>query len=151
MMVILMALALSSSPAIIEFSRTGGLAAFEDRVELRRDELAIVITHGNKRSLKVKRKDVQSLVQQLKDTALFDRDRSYLSDGADHIVYTITYDGHTLRASDDRIPLQLQVTIQRLVRMIEASDRQASWRGAKEIRFGEVSSLVRTHRSPTRL
>jgi hypothetical protein len=132
MIVALIALALLSEPAvIIEFWRTGGLAAFEDRVELRDDGSVMIVSRSTKKSLKIERQALKSLAEQLKGSALFDRDRSYVSKGADHVVYTIKYDGHTLRMDDDRIPAQLHSSIERLVHMIETTDHATSHKGAR--------------------
>ena len=96
-----------SAPSLMEFHRTGGFAGFDDHVTIFPDGTAAINSRGKKSSRKVPSKEVAFLTRQLRESGLFNRASSRLSEGADHITYLIRYKTVGITVPDDQVPPKL--------------------------------------------
>jgi hypothetical protein len=101
------------------FTRTGGFAGFDDRLEIGTDGVIYckpTIAHAFKKTLTAE--ETAALARLLDESDLFTTDQMFTSEGADLITYTIRYKGFTVRADEDQIPPQLSKVLDRLLQLL---------------------------------
>ena len=109
-----------SSETLIEYSRTGGIAGFDDRLVIRANGRA-TLTRRDQPSEFVLDRETLARLQALLDDAQFTRlDAEYLpsGQGADLFTYVLTYRGHTVRTMDTAVPEALQPALDLLNQIV---------------------------------
>ena len=104
----------------LSFTRTGGFAGFDDRLEIGTDGVVYrdsAIAHVSKKTLTAE--ETTTLANSLDKSGLFTTDHSFTSKGADLITYTIRYKGYTVRADEDQIPPRLRKALDRLLQLLD--------------------------------
>ena len=110
----------TSPPTPIEYSRTGGIAGFDDLLVIQPSGAAMLTRRGESSEFVL---DTESLarLQSLLDDAQFARLKAeYLpsGQGADLFTYVITYRGHTVRTMDTAVPQALQPALDLLNQIV---------------------------------
>lgn len=111
----------TADPApLIAFTRTGGLAGFDDTVEILPSGKTSIKTRGGSRSARLSTSTMSQLTRRLRSSRLFDQDRAYTaSEGADHMTYTLRYQKATVTMHDDKVPAPLKPAVDQLLRLIQ--------------------------------
>ncbi len=104
----------------VEFARTGGLAGFDDALNIEPDG-SVHLRQGAAwaRATPLAPAEVDELAVLLDETGLFRRDQELRSVGADLISYTLRYRGVTVVTDELALPEALRPVIERLVRLLE--------------------------------
>lgn len=110
----------TADPApLIAFTRTGGLAGFDDSVEILPSGKTSIKTRQGNRATRLSTSALSQLTRRLRSSRLLDQDRSYISEGADHMTYTLRYQKATVTMHDDKVPSQLKPAVDQLLRLIQ--------------------------------
>lgn len=115
------AAATRSATTLVTFHRSGGFAGVDDLVKVRRDRRVTIRRRGAAaRHARLSRRAMERLRRALTQ-ARFDEPPADAppSGCADCFVYTITYGGHRVQLSEDRIPSRMRPAVTRLARLIE--------------------------------
>lgn len=111
--------AVAPSP-LIAFTRTGGLAGFNDSVEILPSGKTSIKTRQGNRASRLSTSALSQLTRRLRSSRLFYQDRSYTtSEGADHMTYTLRYQKATVTMHDDKVPAPLKPAVDQLLRLIQ--------------------------------
>lgn len=105
---------------LVEYSRSGGIAGFDDHLVIRADGQATLTRRGQSSEFALDR-DTLVRLQALLDDAQFTRlDGEYLpsSSGADLFTYVIAYRDHTVRTMDTAVPEALQPALELLNQIV---------------------------------
>lgn len=104
---------------LVTFHRSGGLAGVDDRVTVKSDRHFVVRSRGSSaRHGRLSAAAMDKLRHALSKAQL-DRPVSQGQGGcADCFIYTITYKGHRVELSEDRVPARMRPAIDRLSRLI---------------------------------
>lgn len=110
----------TADPApLIAFTRTGGLAGFDDSVEILPSGKTSIKTRQGNRATRLSTSALSQLTRRLRSSRLLDQDRSYISEGADHMTYTLRYQKATVTMHDDKVPAPLKPAVDQLLRLIQ--------------------------------
>jgi len=96
------------SPALLEYERSGGVAALRDRLVVEQDARASVTRKGRPREIELDAALLRRIVDGLDKGRFLDLRADYTAEGADLMTYSIVYRGHTVRAMDTAVPWSLQ-------------------------------------------
>lgn len=100
----------------IVFMRAGGLAGFDDRLEIGKDGIVHYESAGDQsRTETLPNEEISKLARLLQNSGLFDQDHTFTSVGADLITYTIQYNGVTVRADEGQVPDRLRPVLDELL------------------------------------
>ena len=103
----------------VVFKRTGGLAGFEDRVEISRDgTVRIQLTGGRPAAKTLTSEETARLAGLLADSGLFQEGGAFRSKGADLISYVVQYNGVTVAADEEKVPDELRPVLDRLMEIL---------------------------------
>ncbi len=104
----------------VVFKRTGGLAGFEDRVEISRDgTVRIQLTGGRPAAKTLTSEETARLAGLLADSGLFQEGGAFRSQGADLISYVVfQYNGVTVAADEEKVPDELRPVLDRLMEIL---------------------------------
>ncbi len=103
----------------VVFKRTGGLAGFEDRVEISRDgTVRIQLTGGRPAAKTLTSEETARLAGLLTDSGLFQEGGAFRSQGADLISYVVQYNGVTVAADEEKVPDELRPVLDRLMEIL---------------------------------
>jgi len=112
--------AAAHSKTLVTFHRSGGFAGVDDRVTVKRDRRVTVRSRGGAaRHKRLSKAAIRKLRGDL-EAAGFDRPppKGPPSGCADCFIYSITYDGHRVQLSEDRVPDRMRPAIDRISRLI---------------------------------
>lgn len=95
---------INDEPLVI-FRRSGGIAGFDDRVEISAEGGYTVARRGAATTVgQLSADELAQLLAALDASDLFDADATHEAQGADLFIYAVTYNGHTLSAQDGAVP-----------------------------------------------
>ena len=110
------------APAL-SFSRSGGFAGFDERLDIAEDGTLTLTRRGRVVTRRaMPRETLGGLTTALDDCELFDQDRTYTGRGADLITYEISYNGRNIVAQDGAVPEALQPVLQELQTLLQTPD-----------------------------
>ncbi len=103
----------------VVFKRTGGLAGFEDRVEISPDgTVRIQLTGGRPAAKTLTSEETARLAGLLTDSGLFQEGGAFRSQGADLITSVVQYNGVTVAADEEKVPDELRPVLDRLMEIL---------------------------------
>jgi heat shock protein HslJ len=103
-------------PVLVEFTRTGGFAGFNDALTIYQDGSAVVTRKEFTREITLTADELVTIRQLLQDASFGSLLPDYppAAPGADYFTYTVTYEGKTVTAQDTGVPESLQALITEL-------------------------------------
>ncbi|MBP1928775.1 heat shock protein HslJ [Methanolinea mesophila] len=103
-------------PILVEFTRTGGFAGFNDALTVYQDGTATVTRKEFTRGITLSAGELSTIRQLLQDAAFSTLLPEYppAAPGADYFTYTVTYEGKTVTSVDTGVPESLQPLIEML-------------------------------------
>jgi heat shock protein HslJ len=101
---------------LVEFTRTGGFAGFNDALTIYQDGSAVVTRKEFTREITLTADELSTIRQLLQDASFGSLQAEYppAAPGADYFTYTVTYEGKTVTAEDTGVPESLQPLIEAL-------------------------------------
>jgi len=101
---------------LVEFTRTGGFAGFNDALTLYQDGSALVTRKEFTREITLTADELSTIRQLIQDASFGSLQPDYPPEapGADYFTYTVTYEGKTVTAQDTGVPESLQPLIEAL-------------------------------------
>jgi heat shock protein HslJ len=101
---------------LVEFTRTGGFAGFNDALTVYQDGSATVTRKEFTREISLTADELLTIRQLLQNAAFGTLQAEYppAAPGADYFTYTVTYEGKTVTAVDTGVPESLQPLIEAL-------------------------------------
>ncbi len=101
---------------LVEFTRTGGFAGFNDELTVYQDGSARVTRKEFSREITLTADELLTIRQLLQNAAFGTLQPEYppAAPGADYFTYTLTYEGKTVTAVDTGVPESLQPLIEAL-------------------------------------
>jgi heat shock protein HslJ len=101
---------------LVEFTRTGGFAGFNDALTIYQDGSAVVTRKEFTREITLTADELSTIRQLLQDASFGSLQADYppAAPGADYFTYTVTYEGKTVTAQDTGVPESLQPLIEAL-------------------------------------
>ena len=101
---------------LVEFTRTGGFAGFNDALTINQDGSAVVTRKEFTREITLTADELSTIRQLLQDASFGSLQPEYppAAPGADYFTYTVTYEGKTVIAVDTGVPESLQPLIEAL-------------------------------------
>ena len=101
---------------LVEFTRTGGFAGFNDEITIYQDGSAVVTRKEFTREITLTADELSTIRQLLKDASFGSLLTEYppAAPGADYFTYTVTYEGKKVTAQDTGVPESLQPLIEEL-------------------------------------
>jgi heat shock protein HslJ len=101
---------------LVEFTRTGGFAGFNDALIIYQDGSAVVTRKEFTREITLTADELSTIRQLLQDASFGSLLPDYppAAPGADYFTYTLTYEGKTVTAQDTGVPEALQPLIEEL-------------------------------------
>jgi hypothetical protein len=111
---------------IIEYRRVGGIAGFNEALEIREDRSAELVTYGNMIEFQLERDRYEYLIGLFETADFLHLDGDYLPDSTccDLFGYTILYRGHTLHTMTGAIPVAIEPILAALDGIV--SEQQAN-------------------------
>jgi hypothetical protein len=108
------------SEAWLEYQRSGGFAALEDRLTIYENGGAILVSHGQKVEFSLSLSSLDELRRLFEEADFAQLDQEYRpqDSGADLITHEISYQGHRVLAQDGAIPESLGPILEVLQRII---------------------------------
>jgi heat shock protein HslJ len=105
---------------LVEFTRTGGFAGFNDALTIYQDGSAVVTRKEFTREITLTADELSMIRQLLQDASFGSLLHDYppAAPGADYFTYTVTYEGKTVSAQDTGVPEALQPLIEELVTLV---------------------------------
>ncbi len=101
------------------FKRTGGLAGYNDRIEISREGALKGNASGASVAKALAQEQVAKLARLLDESRLFDVEQSFEAEGADLITYTVQYRHKTVVAQDTNVPNELRPVLDFLSALLE--------------------------------
>ena len=108
-----------SEAILVEYSRTGGFANFDDHLVLREDGRASVRRRGGDGEVNLDAKHLQRVRSVLDGAGLESLREAYKVDGADQFTYTITVRHWTITCNDGAVPPALEPVIRALNEVVD--------------------------------
>jgi hypothetical protein len=99
------------SAPLVRYSVEGGIAGLSRSMEIDEDGSAMVDRGGTPTTVIVDGERLAAIVDSLRASGLFDRDREIEADGADLQKHAITFEGATVVVYDGAIPASLEEAI----------------------------------------
>jgi len=101
---------------LVEFTRTGGFAGFNDALVVYQDGTAVVTRKEFTREITLTADELSTIRQLLQDAAFGSLQPEYppAAPGADYFTYTVMYEGKTVTAVDTGVPESLQPLLEAL-------------------------------------
>ena len=101
---------------LVEFTRTGGFAGFNDALTIYQDGSAVVTRKEFTREITLTADELSTIRLLLQDASFGSLQADYppAASGADYFTYTVTYEGKTVAAVDTGVPESLQPLIEAL-------------------------------------
>lgn len=111
------------SPVLIEYSRTGGFAGFDDHLVLYEDGTGTVTRKESVRSVEISEPVIRDLLSHVTAANFPSLHDNYPApaEGADYFMYTLTYQGKTVTTEDTGIPPVLRPVITILNEIVESA------------------------------
>ena len=104
------------STVLIQYQRSGGISGVEQRLAIDSDGRATLTVDGDTSTITIDADGMKRLLQSIQDAEFGNLESEYLPQrpGADMYEYTITYDGHTVRAKETALPKALRPIVELL-------------------------------------
>ena len=109
------------APAVlVDYSRTGGFAGFDDRLVIFDNGVAVVSGKSVNQEIEINRTDIERIVELFNQSGFLTLEGTYSArpGSTDLIRYTISYRNMTVSAEDTAIPASLQPVIDELNRIL---------------------------------
>ena len=114
-----------SAPSAIEYTRTGGIAGFNDRLTIDVKGHAVLSRRNQKVEFNVSDANLEQLYAAFQ-TARFgsipenSMPKPVVPDG---LIYALTYQGHTVKTSDGQVPPMLEPVLAALNRIVDSQGK----------------------------
>ena len=107
---------------LVEYERSGGIDGITETLEVSSDGSALLdLNDSPAREIEVSEDDLDDLRSALEGADLADlEDKEFEVDCDDCFVYTVTYEGHTVKAADIPMPEQLLPVLGELNSIMDA-------------------------------
>ena len=113
--------ALQENTILVDYHRSGGIRGTDDHLVIKSDGTGSLTTNGAVAAISIDAGELGRLQERLEAAGFGDLQSKYDSPpgGADMYQYTITYQGHTVRAKDASLPQALYPVIELLDRILQ--------------------------------
>ena len=104
------------STVLIQYQRSGGIRGIDQRLAIDGDGRATLTVDGDTSTITLDANVMSRLRQSIQDAEFAKLEGEYLPErpGADMYEYTITYQGHTVRAKETALPQALRPIVELL-------------------------------------
>ena len=106
----------TSSETLLKYQQTGGIARLNNHLIIKFDGKATLIQNDSKIEFSLDNYVIQDIQRKFEEIQFLKMDTEYLpvNTCCDLIVYTITYQGHTVKTMDTAVPQALWTVIEPL-------------------------------------
>ena len=115
----------SAQDVLVEYHQSGGFVGLDDRLVIGADRRAVLTRRDGQYEFVLDEEDLNHIIDVLDQADFLAIEGEYLpaDTGADLIAYTISYRGHTVRATDTAVPESVQPIIDALYLLVDTEGR----------------------------